>query len=83
MDGGASVVCYATQAQFLLHAGLLQRFENTAFSSDVERIKALGEIQKLLSPTEMGELFKVLIVGKGEAIDTLAHLAVIDQSYRL
>ena len=83
VDGGASVICYATQAQFLLRAGLLQRFENTAFSSDVERVKALGAIQKLLSPTEMGELFKVLIVGNGSAIDALAHLADIDQSYRL
>ena len=83
VDAGASVICYATQAQFLLRAGLLKRFENTVFASDVERVKALGAIQKLLSPTEMGELFKVLIVGKGRAIDALAHLADIDQSYRL
>ena len=83
VDAGARVICYATQAQFLLRTGLLNRFENTAFSSEVERIKALGAIQKLLSPTEMGELFKVLIVGKGRAIDALAHLADIDQSYRL
>ncbi len=83
VDGGSSVICYATQAQFLLRAGLLQRFENTAFASEVERTTALGAIQKLLSPTEMGELFKVLIVGKGSAIDALSHLADIDQSYRL
>ena len=83
VGAGASVICYATQAQFLMCAGLLQRFENTVFSSEVERVKALGAIQKLLSPTEMGELFKVLIVGKGGAIDALASLADIDQSYRL
>ena len=83
VDEGASVICFASQAQFLLRAGLLQRFENTVFTSDVERVKALGAIQKLLSPTEMGELFKVLIVGKGQAIDALANLADIDQSYRL
>ena len=83
VDAGASVICYATQAQFLLRAGLLNRFENAVFTSDIERVKALGAIQKLLSPTEMGELFKVLIVGKGRAIDALAHLADIDQSYRL
>ena len=83
VDGGASVICYATQAQFLLRAGLLKRFENTEFPSDIERVKALGAIQKLLSPTEMGELFKVLIVGKGQAIEALANLSDIDQSYRL
>jgi len=83
VDAGASVICYATQAQFLLRAGLLHRFENAAFSSGVERAKALGAVQKLLSPTEMGELFKVIIVGKGSAIEALGHLADIDQSYRL
>ena len=83
VDEGLSVICYATQAQFLLLAGLLQRFEKTAFAHEIDRAKALGAIQKILSPTEMGELFKVLIVGKGSAIDALAHLADIDQSYRL
>ncbi len=83
VDGGASVIGYTTQAQFLLRAGLLQRFESTAFVNEGDRVRALGAIQKLLSPTEMGELFKVLIVGKGSAIDALAHLADIDQSYRL
>ena len=83
VDAGGSVICYATQAQFLLRAGLLKRFERTEFPGDIERVKALGAIQKLLSPTEMGELFKVLIVGKGGAVNALAHLADIDQSYRL
>ena len=83
VDEGLSVICYATQAQFLLLAGLLQRFEKTAFAHEIDRAKALGAIQKILSPTEMGELFKVLIVGKGSAIDALAHFADIDQSYRL
>ena len=83
VDAGASVICYATQAQFLLRAGLLQRFDNTVFRTDIDRVKALSAIQKLLSPSEMGELFKVLIVGKGSAIEALSHLANIDQSYRL
>jgi SAM-dependent MidA family methyltransferase len=83
VDAGASVICFASQAQFLLHAGLLKRFERTVFANEIERVKALGAIQKLLSPTEMGELFKVLVIGKGSAVDALAHLADIDQSYRL
>lgn len=83
VDAGASVICYATQAQFLLQAGMLQRFEQHEFATDAARARALGPIQKLLSPTEMGELFKVLVVGKGAAVDALSALAVIDQSYRL
>jgi SAM-dependent MidA family methyltransferase len=83
VDAGASVICYATQAQFLLQAGLLQRFENIEFATEIARTRALGAMQKLLSPTEMGELFKVLIVGKDAAMGQLASLAAIDQSFRL
>ncbi|HPV22940.1 MAG TPA: class I SAM-dependent methyltransferase, partial [Casimicrobium sp.] len=47
------------------------------------RMSAVGAVQKLLSPSEMGELFKVLVVGKGDAAQVLAELARVDQSYRL
>ena len=83
VDAGAIVICYATQAQFLLHAGLLKRIESHAFSSDAQRATALSAVQKLLSPAEMGELFKVLIIGKGEAVEQLAALSAVDHSYRL
>ena len=83
VDAGASVICYATQAQFLVHAGLLKRIESHEFASVARRATALGAVQKLLSPAEMGELFKVLIVGKGDSIEQLAALASADQSYRL
>jgi len=83
VDGGASVVCYCTQAQFLLQAGLLQRYERHEFATEAARARALGPVQKLLSPTEMGELFKVLVVANGSAIDALSTLSAIDQSYRL
>ena len=83
VDGGCSVIAYATQAQFLLHAGLLKRIESYEFSSEAQRATALGAMQKLLSPAEMGELFKVLIVGKGAAVDKLASFSALDQSYRL
>ena len=83
VDAGASVICYATQARFLLNAGLLQRLQNHPFASEAQRISATGAVQKLLSPAEMGELFKVLIVGKGAAAEKLAAMSSIDQSFRL
>jgi len=83
VDAGASVICYATQAQFLLHAGLLQRLESYEFAGDAQRATALGAVQKLLSPAEMGELFKVLIIGKGAAVERLAAMSAVDQCYRL
>ncbi len=83
VDGGASVISYSTQAQFLLHAGLLQRLESYEFARDAQRATAFGAVQKLLSPAEMGELFKVLIVAKGVAVEQLAGFSTLDQSYRL
>ncbi len=83
VDAGASVICYATQAQFLLAAGILSRLQTHDFTSEAARLSAVSAVQKLLSPSEMGELFKVLVVGKGAAIDRLAGLARIDQSFRL
>ncbi len=83
VGAGTSVLCYATQAQFLLHAGLLRHFEAIEFATEIARTRVLGSVQKLLSPAEMGELFKVLIVGKGDAVEKLANLCAVDQSYKL
>ena len=83
VDGGCSVISYSTQAQFLLHAGLLKRLESYEFANDAQRATALGAVQKLLSPAEMGELFKVLVVGKGEAVEQLASMNAVDQCYKL
>jgi SAM-dependent MidA family methyltransferase len=83
VDNGASVCCFATQANFLLRTGLLNSLESAEFASEKERIIATSAVQKLVSPAEMGELFKVLVVTKGEAGDQLAAFAEFDESYRL
>ncbi|TAG02946.1 MAG: class I SAM-dependent methyltransferase [Betaproteobacteria bacterium] len=83
VDNGASVGCFTTQANFLLRTGLLNSLEVAEFSSDKERIIATSAVQKLVSPAEMGELFKVLVVTKGQAADQLAAFAEFDESYRL
>ena len=64
-DAGLDVLGYANQAQFLVNCGItdLLAEENPA---DAKRyLPAAAAAQKLLSPSEMGELFKVLAVGKG------------------
>ena len=64
-DAGLDVLGYANQAQFLVNCGItdLLTEENPA---DAKRyLPAAAAAQKLLSPSEMGELFKVLAVGKG------------------
>jgi SAM-dependent MidA family methyltransferase len=62
---GLDVLGFANQAQFLINCGItdLLAAENPA---DPQRyLPAASAAQKLLSPSEMGELFKVLAVGKG------------------
>ncbi len=55
-----TVAGYTTQAAFLLACGLLE-YSNIAAQSDIKQQLMLSQqIQKLTSPHEMGELFKVL-----------------------
>jgi len=64
-DAGLEVLGFASQARFLVNCGItdLLAGENPA---DAKRyLPAASAAQKLLSPAEMGELFKVLAVGKG------------------
>jgi len=64
-DGGLEVLGYANQAQFLVNCGITEVLER-ADAADVARYAPrAAEAQKLLSPAEMGELFKVLAVGRG------------------
>jgi SAM-dependent MidA family methyltransferase len=64
-EGGLEVLGYASQAQFLVNCGItdLLAAENP---EDTKRyLPAASAVQKLLSPAEMGELFKVLAAGRG------------------
>ena len=62
-----SILGYTTQAQFLINCGILDALSATPVD-DVRAYAPLAtQAQKLLSPAEMGELFKVLAVGR--AID--------------
>jgi SAM-dependent MidA family methyltransferase len=68
---GAEILGYTTQARFLLNCGITRLLE-AVDPADVRKYAPLAsEAQKLLSPAEMGELFKVLAVGKGLAAPLL------------
>ena len=64
-DAGLEVLGFANQAQFLVNCGItdLLAAENPAEAK--RYLPAAAAAQKLLSPAEMGELFKVLVVGRG------------------
>ena len=63
LDGGLEVLGYTSQARFLLNAGLPQLLQGMMAASDIQ--PTLSAVQKLVSEAEMGELFKVLAVGRG------------------
>ncbi len=56
---------YANQAQFLVNCGITELLAKEDPADAKRYLPAASAVQKLLSPSEMGELFKVLAVGKG------------------
>lgn len=67
-QAGLDFVGYTTQANFLLNLGLLQELEGVGDTASADYVQAASACQKLVSPHEMGELFKVLAFAKG--VDT-------------
>lgn len=65
LDGGLDVLGYTSQARFLMNAGIMQTLAGLDPQDVAAHARALGPVQKLLSEAEMGELFKVLAVGRG------------------
>jgi SAM-dependent MidA family methyltransferase len=64
-DAGAEVLGYTTQAQFLVNCGITEVLSEVNAENALHYAPIAAEAQKLLSPAEMGELFKVLAVGRG------------------
>jgi len=65
LEGGLDVLGYTSQARFLINAGLDQWLQALQQTSPTAYARSLNAVQKLISEAEMGELFKVLAVGKG------------------
>ena len=64
-DAGLDVLGYANQARFLVNCGITDLLAQENPEDAKRYLPAAAAAQKLLSPAEMGELFKVLAVGKG------------------
>ena len=63
-DAGLDVLGYTSQARFLLNAGLVDLLQGAD-------LRTIGNAQKLINEHEMGELFKVLALGRGVDLDPL------------
>ena len=64
-QAGAAVLGFATQAQFLVNCGITEVLAQANVENALVYAPIAAQAQKLLSPAEMGELFKVLAVGRG------------------
>ena len=63
-EGGLEVLGYASQAQFLVNCGITEVLAEANVENALHYAPLAAEAQKLLSPAEMGELFKVLAAGR-------------------
>ena len=64
-QGGAELLGFTTQAYFLISCGLAVLVSGGDPNMTLSRLKASSAVHRLISPSEMGELFKVLAFGKG------------------
>lgn len=79
---GLELAGFTSQAAFLIECGLLERLAAVGTSDSVDYLRSAAQVQRLLSPSEMGELFKV--IGFTRQLDTvLPGFARSDRSHTL
>jgi SAM-dependent MidA family methyltransferase len=66
-EGGLDLLGYTNQAQFLVNCGITDLLSETPPENAAAYAPLAAQAQKLLSPAEMGELFKVIALGRGVA----------------
>jgi len=63
-DSGLALLGYTTQAYFLINCGITGILAQTPAEDTSSFLPQSSQLQKLISPAEMGELFKVIAFGK-------------------
>lgn len=71
---GLDCAGYTSQAQFLMNCGILQLLQQINPEDSARYLPMVSAVQKLLSPAEMGELFKVLALSKGLRLPLLGFV---------
>jgi SAM-dependent MidA family methyltransferase len=73
---------FCSQTQFLVNCGITTLLQQYSPDDTAAYARVASEVQKLLSPDEMGELFKVIALGKGYSGE-LMGFAQGDKRHRL
>ncbi len=81
-NAGLEFLGYTTQAAFLINCGLTEVLARTPAEDMLRYLPQAQAAQKLISPAEMGDLFKVIALGKG-IDETLVGFAQGDRSETL
>jgi SAM-dependent MidA family methyltransferase len=81
-EAGLDFLGYTTQANFLLNCGLPDILARTPAEDALRYLPQAKAANKLISPAEMGELFKVIALGKG-IDETLVGFSQGDRSATL
>jgi SAM-dependent MidA family methyltransferase len=64
-SAGLEVEGFTTQAKFLIASGITEQLGEIDPANATQYLPLANQVQRLLSPAEMGELFKVLALGRG------------------
>ncbi len=64
-EAGLDLLGYASQANFLINCGLTDLLGQISPEDPAAYLPVVAQIQKLVSPAEMGELFKAIALGRG------------------
>jgi SAM-dependent MidA family methyltransferase len=72
---GVDCLGFATQAQFLINCGITDMLARVSPAEPARYLPRAAEAQKLLSPSEMGELFKVIALGKNIELPLMGFVA--------
>ena len=68
IDAELHLYGYTTHAHFLINCGIIDLLAETDPASVLDYLPLSAQLQKLTSPAEMGDLFKVIALGKGMAM---------------
>jgi SAM-dependent MidA family methyltransferase len=64
-EAGLELAGFTSQAQFLINCGITEVLSRTAPENAAAFLPLSGQVNRLTSPAEMGELFKVIAMARG------------------
>jgi SAM-dependent MidA family methyltransferase len=65
VEAGLSLLGYTSQSHFLINLGITESLARTPAEQAARYLPLAAQAQRLLSPSEMGELFKAIALGRG------------------